>query len=129
MTKMSFYYHQILVTLPIHIFRINSPTSLCIEYFCLTKPDTRERIRCKLFGRDSEALKQRDSRAGGHLDEDKYANRLVESDHIMVTIEEGFVTMVTVNSRHSTSSRNHGYDKIVGIVRATVAMVTIKKWT
>ena len=31
----------------------------------LTKPDTRERIRCKLFGRDSEALKQRDSRAGG----------------------------------------------------------------
>ena len=26
----------------------------------------------------------------------KYANRLAESDHIMVTIEEDFVTMVTV---------------------------------
>ena len=29
------------------------------------------------------------------MDEEKYANRLAESDHIMVTIEEDFVTMVT----------------------------------
>ena len=60
------------------------------------------------------------------MDEEKRAYRLAESDHIMVTIEEDFVTMVTINSRHSTSSRNHGYDKIVGIVRATVAMVTLQ---
>ena len=60
------------------------------------------------------------------MDEEKRAYRLVESDHIMVTIEEDFVTMVTINSRHSTSSRNHGYDKKVGIVRATVAMVTLQ---
>ena len=33
---------------------------------------------------------------GTHLDEEKYANRLAESDHIMVTIEGDFVTMVTI---------------------------------
>ena len=60
------------------------------------------------------------------MDEEKRANWMAESDHIMVTIEEDFVTMVTINSRHSTSSRNHGYDKIVDIVRDTVTMVTIK---
>ena len=60
------------------------------------------------------------------MDEKKRGNRLVNPDYIMVTIEEDFVTMVTINSGHSTSSRNHGYDKIVDIVRATVAMVTIK---
>ena len=63
---------------------------------------------------------------GTHLDEEKYANRLAESDHIMVTIEGDFVTMVTINSGHSTSSRNHGYDRIVDIVWAVVTMVTIK---
>ena len=59
------------------------------------------------------------------MDEEKRANRLAESDHIMVTIEEDFVTIVTINSRHSTSSRNHGYDKIVDIVWVTVTMVTV----
>ena len=63
---------------------------------------------------------------GTHLDEENRVKRLAESDHIMVTIEEDFVTMVTINSGHSTSSRNHGYDKIVDIVRAVVTMVTIK---
>ena len=43
----------------------------------------------------------------------------------MVTIEEDFVTMVTINSGHSTGSRNHGYDKIVDIVWVTVTMVTV----
>ena len=61
------------------------------------------------------------------MDEEKRAYRLAESDHIMVTIEGDFVTMVTINSRHSTSSRNHGYDKIVDIVWATVTIVTIIK--
>ena len=60
------------------------------------------------------------------MDEEKRANRMAESDHIMVTFEEDFVTMVTINSRHSTSSRNHGYDRIVDIVWAAVTMVTIK---
>ena len=60
------------------------------------------------------------------MDEEKRANRLAESDHITVTIEEDIVTMVTINSGYSTSSRNHGYDKIVDIVRAVVTMVTIK---
>ena len=64
---------------------------------------------------------------GTHLDEEKRVKRLAESDHIMVTIEEDFVTMVTINSGHSTSSRNHGYDKIVDIVRAVVTMVTAEK--
>ena len=60
------------------------------------------------------------------MDEKKSGNRLSNPDYIMVTIEEDFVTMVTINSRHSTSSRNHGYDKIVDIVRAIVTMVTIE---
>ena len=60
------------------------------------------------------------------MDEKKSGNRLSNLDYIMVTIEEDFVTMVTINSRHSTSSRNHGYDKIVDIVRAIVTMVTIE---
>ncbi len=33
---------------------------------------------------------------GTHLDEEKCVKRLAESDHIMVTIEEDFVTMVTI---------------------------------
>ena len=32
---------------------------------------------------------------GPHLDEKKSGNRLTNADHIMVTIEEDFVTMVT----------------------------------
>ena len=31
-----------------------------------------------------------------HKDKKKRANRLAESDHIMVTIEEDIVTMVTI---------------------------------
>ena len=59
------------------------------------------------------------------MDEEKRAYRLAESDHIMVTIDEDFVTMVTINSGHSTGSRNHGYDNIVDIVWATVTIVTV----
>ena len=33
---------------------------------------------------------------GPHLDEKKRGNRLVNPDYIMVTIEEDFVTMVTI---------------------------------
>ena len=59
------------------------------------------------------------------MDEEKRANRLAESDHIMVTIEGDFVTMVTINSRHSTSSRNHGYENKMNIVQAIVTTVTM----
>ena len=38
------------------------------------------------------------------MDEEKRANRMAESDHIMVTIEEDFVTMVTINSRRKHRS-------------------------